>query len=252
MCPPKYIYWTSDCPFFFLGEWHQTRIPLTWWLKIPLEKLSFFSLANTCFINRDCSLDLGQDPAYAGRQLCRMGKCAFWCRNTLLFMSSFFWEVVGGGGYKTPTGFFTWWMKLTCYQYSFSRMQIKCVDHGVIKQWAKHTLSSWRLNTLDIKAINFVMKIQGLFKIGRQDAVYFSNENDSLTLFDCILLFSVDLLIHRYWDKKMGWREDACAPKRPTCLKAHKLLPVLNSDLCRRVPKSPQPCRQPAPGDLTP
>ncbi|KAI4538129.1 hypothetical protein MG293_011532 [Ovis ammon polii] len=40
-----------------------------------------------------------------------------------------------------------------------------------------------------------------------------------------------DLLIHRYWDKKMGWREDACAPKRPTCLKAHKLLPVLNSDL---------------------
>ena len=74
MCPPKYIYWTSDCPFFFLGEWHQTRIPLTRWLQIPLEKLSFFSLANTCFKNSGCSLDLGQDPAYAGRQLCRMGK----------------------------------------------------------------------------------------------------------------------------------------------------------------------------------
>ena len=159
MCPPKYIYWTSDCPFFFLGEWHQTRIPLTRWLQIPLEKLSFFSLANTCFKNSGCSLDLGQDPAYAGRQLCRMGTCAFWCRNILLFMSSFFWEVVGGGGYKTPTGLFTWWMKLTCYQYSFSSMQIKCVDHGIIKQWTKHVLSSWRLNTLDIKAINFVMKI---------------------------------------------------------------------------------------------
>lgn len=62
--------------------------------------------------------------------------------------------------------------------------------------------------------------------------------NDSLTLFDCILLFSVDLLIRRYWDKKMSWREDACAPERPTCLKAHKLLPVLNSDLHRRAPKS--------------
>lgn len=42
------------------------------------------------------------------------------------------------------------------------------------------------------------------------------DSNDGLTLFDCILLFCVDLLIHRYWDKKMGWREDACAPKKHT------------------------------------
>lgn len=199
-----------DCPFFFLGNDIKTRILLTWWLKY-LWKLSFFSLANTCFINRDCSLIwvktlLMLGDSYAGWVnvpfaetpccLCPLSSGRLW-----------------GWGLQTPLQDFSpggWSSHATSIASPGCRL--KCVDHGVIKQWGKTHFEFMEAEYSGHKSHHFVMKNTGLFKIGRQDAVYFFKRERQPNPLDCILLFSVDLLIHRYLDKRHGWREDACAP----------------------------------------
>lgn len=73
-------------------------------------------------------------------------------------------------------------------------------------------------DALSIGGVNFVMRNTGNFQNmpSGYSSIFQQNSNDCLTLLDSILMFSLNLLIHSCWNKKMRWKQDICFPKAPS------------------------------------